>query len=316
MKIKLLSTIIAGVILAGCGSDNNNSVTPEVKSKKIQAFDGAVWGIEGFFKCDGEDTVRVGTTDFDGNIETQNETFVNSPEKCTVTFAPQENNPNYKAIDVSNGKDLSAVTYKIPQGLLEAGKKATASPISTLIAEQLGEDGVYDEATAQTVFASLGLSDVVNNGICDSFSDYLQDVDSALKKLKNGDDNSLYSKVLATTVAVSDVQALYPDASPEEIAQVSKNQAAIILHQNPNYPLDENGDELFAEITKEKLPQESFDAQKDKDLTQDEIESAPVIDTKPSTPPEKPEDPTKPPTGGTGGGTGGGDGSSGGGTGN
>ncbi|MCG3864907.1 MULTISPECIES: hypothetical protein [unclassified Photobacterium] len=296
MKIKLLSTIIASLVIAGCGSDNDNSVTPEVKSKKIQAFDGAVWGIEGSFKCEGEDTVLVGTTDFDGNIETQNETFINSPEKCSVTFSPQANNPNYKAIDISNGKDLSSVTYKIPQGLLESGKKATASPISTLIANELGEDNIYDEATAQTIFASLGLSDVVNNGICDSFSTYLQDVESAISKLNNDENKALHKKVLATTVAVSDVQALYPDASPSEIAQVSKNQAAIILHQYPNFDAA-----TPIAITADTLPPATFDAQKTEDITKEDIESAPSIPVLDVKPPTRPEDPTKPPTGGTGG---------------
>ncbi len=44
MKYKLLATCVAAAVLVGCGEDSNDSST-------IQAYDGAIQGIEGNYSC-------------------------------------------------------------------------------------------------------------------------------------------------------------------------------------------------------------------------------------------------------------------------
>ncbi len=315
MKIKLLSTIIAGVIIAGCGSDNNNSVTPEVTSASVQAFDGAIWGIQGSYNCGNGDKV-VGLTNYDGFVKTTDEAFVNAPENCSFTFKPDG-----KVIpqDTSNGKYLPTLELKAPKGLFKKGEAATASPLSTLIANKLG-DNAYDEATASQVLEDLGLGEIANTcGI--SVTDLLKDTDSAVKKLaENSDFTDIHSKLIATTHVLADTLAAQPNASTDDVTKVTKLLAEATLAEHPNYPTSKDGKPVHVELAKILADENTFKTATQAETIED-IQKIPVLDEAIKKPaeskvPDKPEDPDATPTGGTGGGTGGGDGSSGGGTGN
>ncbi|PSU95993.1 hypothetical protein C0W80_17930 [Photobacterium leiognathi subsp. mandapamensis] len=319
MKIKLLSTIIAGVILAGCGSDNNNSVAPEVKSASIQAYDGAIWGIQGSYNCGDGDKV-IGLTNYDGFVKTTDEAFVNTPENCSFTFKPDG---NVVPQDTSNGKYLPTLELKAPKGLFKKGEAATASPLSTLIANKLG-DNAYDEATATQVLEDLGLGEVANTcGI--SVTELLTDTDGAVKKLvANPDFTDVHSKLIATTHVLADTLAAQPNASTDEVTKATKLLAESTLAEHPNYPKNKDGDPVHVELAEILADDDTFTSVKNAETVED-IQKIPDLGDAIKNPaeskvPERPEDPdnkpTPPPTGGTGGGTGGGDGSSGGGTGN
>ncbi|WP_318510122.1 hypothetical protein [Photobacterium leiognathi] len=315
MKIKLLSTIIAGVILAGCGSDNNNSVAPEVKSASIQAYDGAIWGIQGSYNCGNGDIV-IGLTNYDGLVKTTDEAFVNTPENCSFTFKPDG---NVVPQDTSNGKYLPTLELKAPKGLFKKGEAATASPLSTLIANELG-DNAYDEATATQVLGDLGLGEIANTcGI--SVTELLTDTDGAVKKLAaNPDFTDVHSKLIATTHVLADTLAAQPNASTDEVTKATKLLAESTLAEHPNYPTSKDGKPVHVELAEILADDYTFKSVKEAESV-DDIKEIPALDAaikKPaeSKEPDRPTDPDALPTGGTGGGTGGGDGSSGGGTGN
>ncbi|PSV53444.1 hypothetical protein [Photobacterium sp. GB-1] len=315
MKIKLLSTIIAGVIIAGCGSDNNNSVTPEVTSASVQAFDGAIWGIQGSYNC-GNGNKVVGLTNYDGFVKTTGEAFVNAPENCSFTFKPDG---NVVPQDTSNGKYLPTLELKAPKGLFKKGEAATASPLTTLITNKLG-DNTYNEATASQILEDLGLGEIANTtGI--SVNELLRDTDSAVKKLaKNPDFTNIYSKLIATTHILADTLAAQPNASTDDVTKVTKLLAESTLAEHPNYPTSKDGQPVHVELAKILADENTFNTAIEAE-TIEEIQNIPALDEaikKPaeSKEPDRPEDPDALPTGGTGGGTGGGDGSSGGGTGN
>ena len=315
MKIKLLSTIIASLIITGCGSDNDNRVVPKVKSASVQAFDGAIWGIQGSYNCGSGDKV-VGLTNYDGFVKTTDETFVNAPENCSFTFKPDG-----KVIpqDTSNGKYLPTLELKAPKGLFKKGEAATASPLSTLIANKLG-DNAYDEATATQVLEDLGLGEIANNsGI--SVTDLLTDTNGAVKKLAaNPDFSDIHSKLIATTHVLADTLAAQPNASIDDVTKVTKLLAETTLAENPNYPTSKDGKPVHVELAKILADENTFKTVIEAETIED-IQKIPALDEAIKKPaeskvPKRPEDPDTLPTGGTGGGTGGGDGSSGGGTGN
>ncbi len=293
--------MIAGALVSGCGSsDDDVAPTPTLK---VQAYDGAIWGIIGSYQCGESKAVTVGDTDFDGFIAITDSAFVNNPENCTVTFAPDANDANYTALDTSNNKNMSNVTYVIPKGMLEANKPATASPFSTLVAKQL--DGAeYSVEAAQAALKSLGLEDITNTGGVD-ITMLMQNTSAAMETLKKSPE--LYSKTMATTVALSDIQALYPNETADKIAAVTKNQAAVIINQYPTYPKAsaDSQKDIFVVVTDKTLPQETFDDYASGDLTQEEINQQKPLPPTDSLPPVRPTDPDTKPTGGTGGGDGG-----------
>ena len=232
MKYKLLATLIAGALLAGC---NDHDVTPTTKS--VQAFDGAIWGIEGKYACDGGVSGSAGKTNYDGFVQVTDETFVAKPEACAFEFVPTTG-----AKDTSNGKDMSKVSYKAPKGLFSAGKTATVSPITTLIAKELGDEP-YNESTAVQVLEDIGLGAIANYaGI--SVTEFLQDTQASLETIKK-DTPELYSKVAATTVVLSDILAAQPDADVAGITGVTTLMAGAILEQYENYPENNSGEEIY-----------------------------------------------------------------------
>lgn len=294
--------MIATALVSGCGgSDDDVAPTP---SKTVIAYDGAIWGIIGSYKCGDNKAVTIGDTNFDGEIVITDPAFVNNPENCTVTFAPEVGNDSYTALDTSNNKNMSNVTYVIPKGMLDAkDEKYTASPFSTLVAKHIGEQA-YSIEVATEVLGLLGLSEVANQGGI-AIEDLLQDTPTAMAQLKKNHPE-LHSKTMATTVALSDIQTQYKDATAVELAQVTKNQTTVILKKYPTYPMTgtEGKDEVYVTV---KLPADKFEDYKTDDLTDAEVEqeSAKLPPATDAEQPVRPTDPDTKPTGGTGGGDGG-----------
>ena len=304
MKYKILALCISACFVAGCSDDND---LPPKQSVSLQAFDGAVWGMDSKYTCEDGTSGTLNKTDYNGNT-TLEVTFdvqvVTNPEKCQFTFLPTEN-----AVDTSNGKDMSDVTYKIPTGLASAsGAGITASPISTLIADTLG-DTPYDESSAQEVLESLGLGDLTTvSGI--SVTEFLQDVEGSLAKIKESGESELFSLISATNVVLSDTLVANPDADPADLATAANNLTATVLVSYPEYPMNDAGEEIYVEV---KEVSKELDTLTDPEYDPTDPSTDIVIpDPSPSTPPEEPDDPTEPPTGGTGGTGGTGDGGTGG----
>lgn len=253
MKIKLLSTIIAGVILAGCGSDNNNDVTvPKTKNTQVQAYDGAINGMVATYTC-GEETGTTKTkTDGKGHVTVSSNTFADTPDQCSVVLSVPKGG---KAVDMSNGKDMSNVVYSIPEGLLVAGQKVAATPFTTLIAKTITSTGDSDVTTAMNaVFTELGLDSKLTE---DEKLGLLTDPDATLKTLSK----DVMQDVVAKTMVLSDVLVVQKDnekLSLEEIATVTTTIADDLVNKNEFFPENESGEPIYVDLTSELAKPEIF----------------------------------------------------------
>ncbi|KJG39036.1 hypothetical protein UA32_07230 [Photobacterium angustum] len=307
MKIKLLSTIIASLVIAGCGSDNDNSVTtPKTKTYTLQAFDGAIKGIEGTFNCANGETGKITKTNGYGKSDVSNNTLTTEPETCTVEFTQTSG-----AIDMSNSKDMSNVSYSIPKGLMAAGKPAAATPISSLIAKYMKDNQIaeFDNSTASEVFSLLEI-DTNNLNIIE----FLQSPKAALEKLATAAPDT-HKDLLAKTFVLSDVLTSQKGKTStiKDMAIATKKITEALISAHPNFPKSSSNGQLINDSFVSDL-ESSFEIIADPeqqlpDTLKDKV-------TNPSTGKERDPETGEPVTGGTGGGTGGGDGSSGGGTGN
>lgn len=254
MKIKLLSTIIAGVILAGCGSDNNNDVTvPKTKNTQVQAYDGAINGMVATYTC-GEETGTTKTkTDGKGHVTVSSNAFADTPDQCSVVLSVPKGG---KAVDMSNGKDMSNVVYSIPEGLLVAGQKVAATPFTTLIAKTITSTGDSDVKTAMdAVFSELGLDSKLTE---EEKLGLLTDPDATLDKL----DPEVMKDVVAKTMVLSDVLVAQKDnekLSLEEIATVTTTIADDLVKKNPEFPTQTGSDKpIYVDLTTELSKPEIF----------------------------------------------------------
>ncbi len=286
MKYKILALSIVGAILGGCGSDNDNSVSA---TYEIMAFDPAVMGMKGTYNCDNGVTGQLPATSFEGISKVSEPTVVNSPETCAFAY-----NATAGAVDVSNGKDMSKVSYTFPKGLATLGTLATASPISTLIEKEL--DGQpYNEATGVEVLTALGLGDLLNNGSINSAADLLLNTEEVIADLPAEE----ASQVSATTAVLSDVLVVSPDADVDVVSATTVAITEEVIADNPNYPESPTGETIYYDLTETPaLIEDVVDAV--------EKGEEPVVGI-PGPKPAKPTDPTDP-TGGTGGTGGGGNG--------
>ncbi|WP_318406957.1 hypothetical protein [Photobacterium leiognathi] len=254
MKIKLLSTIIAGVILAGCGSDNNNDVTvPKTKNTQVQAYDGAINGMVATYTC-GEETGTTKTkTDGKGHVTVSSNAFANTPDQCSVVLSVPKGG---KAVDMSNGKDMSNVVYSIPEGLLVAGQKVAATPFTTLIAKTITSTGDSDVKTAMdAVFTELGLDSKLTE---EEKLGLLTDPDATLKTLSA----DVMQEVAATTMVLSDVlvaQKDNTDTKLEDIAIVTTTIAKDLVEKNPDFPTQTGSEEpIYVDLTDELADENTF----------------------------------------------------------
>lgn len=300
-KIKVLSLLIASAVLYGCHDGDDSGST---ESATVQAYDGPVRGMVATAACDDDTTGEYKFTDDEGNINITLPTFVNAPETCGVSFVGGAN-----AVDMENGKSMVNVKYTSPKGLFKKGSKATASPMTTLIAKKLG-NLPYDESTASEVLTALGLGEVFNNGI--TIEEFLNNTQASVAKLKS-QTPALFSKVSATKMILSDILTAQPNADITKIAVATQKLSNIITQKYPNFPASGNK-EIFINIID--IVKDSAILDKLESLTEDQIKNELAdlinkIDNPETAVPPTPTDPTDP----TGTGTGTGTGSTGGGTG-
>ncbi|MDP5255391.1 MULTISPECIES: hypothetical protein [unclassified Vibrio] len=219
MKYKLLATCVGAAVLAGCGSDSTSS-------SSIQAYDGAISGFEGTFICYDDDGVQTdqGTlteTNSDGFGFTSNLSFTALPGSCVVEFADSDGN----AVDTSNGKSMSNVSYKIPRGLAKNGGAAT--PITTLIANYLGDGVDYNESAGSEIITALGLGSIVGTYV--TLDELLTNPAAAFATVKSEAGASLYKKLVATTQVLSDVLATGSITDVTDITTVTSNLSDLIV---------------------------------------------------------------------------------------
>lgn len=309
MKLKLLTTIIAGVLLVGCGGGNDNSVdgggggqSPDTHT--LQAFDPAIINMIATYDCGDEKTgTLTSRTAHSGKVTTKDENVTLEPSACAFTFTGDEHTK-----DVTNGKTMNGVTYTIPKGLAQKDQLVTASPLTTYLTKKLG-DAPFTEAAATEALTELGLGGLVNNGSITDITDLFSNTEAVIKNLPN--DSKDRGTIMATTMVLSDtLKSLSQDqdATIEDIATVTTKITASVTTEYPFYPAvgkDAPTDKIIYLDVKETATEVKENPEADVTLPE-EIPAVPV-----------PEDtkPLPPPTGGTGG-TGGGDGSSGGGNGN
>lgn len=295
MKYKILATMIAGILLTGCNSDNDNSVTPAEPFRNVMAFDPAIKGMSGSFECTGGEVGNTEKTSHSGITKITHKTVFNKPETCAFTF-----NPTAGAVDVSNGKDMSKVSYNFPRGLANFEHLVTASPLSTLIFKELDGEN-YDESTAIEVLKTLGLYDLFNAGGVVSAADFLRRTQAVIEGIEDPD---LTSKVLATASILSDVLIVTPDASVSELSAAAEAITKKVIADYPDYPNNTDGDLIYLDLAKDPTFIEN--------VVQNPSAQIVIPDDAEKLAEPVPVDPLDPPTGGTGG-TGGG--SNGGGTG-
>lgn len=305
VKLSLLAIAVGSIILVGCNDSSTDTIS---FSKDVRAFDGAVQGMTAQFDCiDGSGGAINGTTDYDGFITIENETFATNPETCSVTF-----NGTADAVDTSNGKSMSGVSYSVPKGLLQAGQEAAATPLTTIIAKVLGDD-VYSEEVAKETLTKLGIDiDQLNNdGVQIDVLELLTDPETALNTLK-ASSPTVYSEIMVTTVVLSDTlvaQGDKADVTVDQLANVARRVSQAVLDEHPNYPENDNGDEIYVDLSEaledDAVFSEIADAEQDDDIDStdpifdkitDDIASA-----RPSVPVPDPELPSTGGTGGTGG---------------
>ncbi len=305
MKYSLLAVAVGSMILAGCNSSSSDD-TSATLATNVRAFDGPVKGMTGQFECLDGSKGDISETDYDGYSTIENETFVNSPDTCSITF-----NKTPGAIDTSNGKDMSNVSYSLPKGLLKVGNKIAATPFTTIIAKQLGDE-IYSEEVAKEVLVKLGIDvDTLNNdGVNIDVTELLTDPEASLKKLKETS-SEVYSKVMISTVVLSDAlvaQGNNSNISVDQLANATKVLSQSIQEKHPNYPQSgSNPDkEIFINVSEVLDDADVFDVLEDNNVDIIEGIIADIVEGEEVDIPPRPETPT----GGTGGsgGTGGGGG--------
>ena len=309
MKIKLISTIIAGILVAGCGSDSDDNIDKDKgKPSVVLAFDGAINGMVATYSCDnGETGTTAGKTDGYGKVTIYNDTFADKPESCSVVLSVPVGG---EAFDMSNKKDMSKVVYSIPKGLITAGQKdIAATPFTTLITKTMQETGDTDIQTAKdSVFTSLGLDSSLTDEQKEGMLTTPQETLATL-------DKTIAQDIVAKTVVLSDVLVSQKDdetVTVADIAAVTETIAEDVIAKNPTYPKASEGsnDTIVIDVSDALADKDNFEQAAGgvvPPVIEEELTDPPVVPEadlpKPEKPPVDPTPPTPPP------GTGGGDGS-------
>lgn len=312
MKTKLLTACVAAALLAGCGSDGKDPV------KQVQAYDGAIWGIPGTYSCADGTSGPIPRTNYDGfaNIPgAVDSQVISDPAQCSFSFGltdAQKADPSFVVTDTSNGKNMKNVSYSVPRGFATAGTKVTASPLTTFIALELGNEP-YTPEKAKASLAKLGIdTDALTNDSGVTLEQLLSDTSTAIETLKaNPTVADTYSKIVATTHVLSDTLVAKESATKEITADslaasVSKTVTAVTT-QFPDYPKSNDGDKEVVINLVDDI-KTSIDSTGDDGVVPDVTVDESKVDD--AVVPPKPVDPTQPPTG-TGTGTGGNGGSTG-----
>ena len=284
-KSKILSLCIATAFLYGCNDDDNNS-----SSTEVQAYDGPVRGMVANYFCNGGIEGTSDATDDNGKT-TISGLFSRSPELCNINFEGTAN-----AIDMENGRNMAGVIYSAPRGIFNRNGHFTVSPLTTLLDKYLdGQE--YNEASAAEILQNLGLDDIANSGI--SIRELLTNTEAVVGQLKSNSP-TLFSKLAASKMILSDVISSQSGISAAQIAATTKKLAEVIIKTYPNFPINNSGQEIVVNL-REKLKESGFidkvtSGELSDDALNDIIEDNIADAIKPN-----PTDPDTPATGGTGG---------------
>nr|WP_321459270.1 excinuclease ATPase subunit [uncultured Vibrio sp.] len=266
MKFSLLAIAVGSIILVGCNDSSTDTLSA---SKDVRAFDGAVQGMAGEYDCVDGSSGSISATDYDGFSTIDDMTFASDPETCSITF-----NKTAGAVDTSNGKDMSNVSYSVPKGLLQSGKEVAATPLTTIIAKELGDE-LYSEEVAKDILEQLGVDvvDLNNKGAGIDVLELLTDPETALTTLKEANPD-VYSKIMVTTVVLSDTLAAQGDNSDvtvEQLTTVTRRVSQVVLSEHPNYPTNNDGDEIYVALSDAlaEVFNEIADALQDADISSD-----------------------------------------------
>ena len=325
MKIKLISTIIAGILIAGCGSDSDDT-PPTQKATVVYAYDGPVNGLAATYRCgNGETGTTKNVTDGYGAVTIYNDTFAEHPETCSLTLkVPKKGD---EAFDMINGKDMSEVVYTIPQGFLEKDRKITASPLTTLLDMAVKESGETnpDNIDFKTILETeiFPQLDIIIDGInlIDVIDpiELLSDPEKALRNLakeaKENDYIPLYiAQDLITQIAVLSDNLIAQETptlknrsiSVSDIIKATNNLTVAIQEKNEFYPNKEfdytgtSEQPIFVELAKQLENPEIFNGILENIISETLTTAKDGVKQDPTNPPVKPT--PIPPTGGGDGG--------------
>ncbi|GAD80124.1 hypothetical protein [Vibrio ezurae] len=319
MKYKLIALTVSGVLLAGCGSDNENRVEPT--STSVQAFDGAIRFLDTYMDCgDGEEF--VGETGGQGTINIGKGNFPlfdEDPTQCDFFFGESRfgvGGGTQDAIDESNGKEMTKVLYTVPGELITKGKPIAGTPYTTLVAQAIAEDTsgltvneIIDQVFAATLPAGTTLSSEQKQLL-------LSDPQTALDSM----DDTTSTNVQASTMILSD--AIVGAAAQAEsgqtrtvadIANVTQTIATSLAAQE-NFPTNADGNPTYVDYTEDLNDSDFFDEKvaddpdPEADLPPSSIggsdalqEGEAITDDLPPTDIPPVDEEELPPTGGTGG---------------
>ncbi|ANO34181.1 hypothetical protein A6E01_13285 [Vibrio breoganii] len=301
MKYKVIALAVSGALLAACGSDNDNYVTPA--NVTVQAYDGGVRGIEAFYDC-GDGDMLMGTTGGGGFLEIglgNFPEFTENPDQCVVSFGPTQG-----AIDETNSKDMSDVQYIVPLELYEANTVIAATPYTTLINKRIEEL----EAAGEDVI----IDDIIDDVFEDSLPDGADLTDAQKRQLLSDPDAALASmsddvaaKVQASTIVLSDALVAQPDKSTDELTNVTKT-IATSLAEDPNFPVNQDtGAPTYIDVSEDLKDDTAFedvvarDPDPEEPLPDDTLQDGEELPEEPPAVIPPPGEETPPPTGGTGG---------------
>lgn len=302
MKTKLLTACVAAALLAGCGSDGKDPV------KQVQAYDGAIWGIPGTYSCADGTSGPIPRTNYDGfaNIPgAVDSQVISDPAQCSFYFGlndEQKEDDEFIVLDTSNNKNMKNVSYTVPRGFATAGTKVTASPLTTFIALELGDEP-YTPDRAKESLAKLGIDTVtLENEAQITLEQLLSDTSTAMEILKANTTVAVtYSKIVATTHVLSD--ALVAKNATDKVVTTSaladsvKATSENVVKSYPTYPINiVDGEEKIALVDLAQVIKETIDASEGEELapiTEDAVKE----NTKEGKVPTKPANPNQPPTG-------------------
>lgn len=310
-KSPLILALSAAFLLSACNSDDPSTPSP-LNTSTVQAFDGAINGMVAHYDCGDSKGTSKTITNKDGFAVIENETFATAPEKCSVMFKADK-----KAVDFSNGKDMTNVVYHIPKGFMQAESKyQSGNPFTTLLNEYVNEntDTNINELKTQ-LLKDIGFEDDALSD--EQKSQLFADPQTLLESVKGQPET--YSLLLANTVVLSDVltanRLKTEKSTPQEMAKAALTLTEVTVQQYPNYPMSDEDPtkEIYVDLTetlKTLTPEDvkglgEIDTENNTDLVNDLKESIKGTE-KPKTTPEEIE-PTPPSTGtGTGSGNDGG----------
>lgn len=315
MKYKIIALAVSGVLLTACGSDNHNRIEAPQTTTSLQAFDGAVRYLNTFIDC-GDGLQFIAETGGKGSISLAEGNFPKfdaDPTQCSFLF--DENYGSFgvnDAIDESNGKDMTAVSYTVPGELIEPGQPIAGTPFTTLIdqrIQELREIGVGDELDVSIIIDEVLLATLPYGTILTDEQKILliNDPQAALDSMDTATSTNVQAATMVLSDALIGADAQEGGRTYSEIADVTQTLSTS-LAADPTFPVNEAGMPTYidssAVLSDPDKFQAAVDAEPDPEaplpdgIPVDEGEELPEI---PPTVIPPPDGELPPPTGGTGG---------------